>query len=91
MFVYFVYLLCIYKSTHIQYIYFENFTCIYLYSDNLLYINIFNIQIYVLKFLHACVCIYIYIYIYIYNIHICERKLLFWMRLIKINHLTALI
>ncbi len=40
--------------------------------------------------------LYIYIYIYIYiNIHsthiLCKQKLVFWMRLIAINHLTAVI
>ncbi len=45
--------------------------------------------------LYVCVCVYIYIYtVYIINIHsphICKQELLFWMRLIAINRLTALI
>ncbi len=42
-------------------------------------------------------CIYIcilFIYIYIYTVHtdiLCKLKSLFWMRLIKINCLTALV
>uniref|UniRef100_A0A9J7WYH6 Uncharacterized protein n=1 Tax=Cyprinus carpio carpio TaxID=630221 RepID=A0A9J7WYH6_CYPCA len=44
--------------------------------------------------------VFVYIYIYIINIHsthththiyiLCKEKLLFWMRLITINHLTAI-
>ncbi len=44
------------------------------------------------------VCVCIYIYIHIINVHstvhthiLCKQKLLFWMRLIEINRLTALI
>ncbi len=59
MFVYFVYSLCIYKSTHS--IYFEN---AYIYIHNLLYLiykhKIFFLNVYV----HVFVLIYIYIYIY---------------------------
>ncbi len=83
--VYCVYLLCIYKYTLMQYIfwrYLHIFTCIYLiYKHNSL------------EYIHACMCIYIYI-INIHSTHthiLCEEKLLFWMRLITINRLTALI
>ncbi len=43
-----------------------------------------------LKYIHACVC---FIYIIIYTVHtpICTQKHLFWMRLIAINRLTALV
>ncbi len=63
--VYCVYLLCIYKYKHIQYI-FRKYLHVYIYITDkyILYINIIfflNINMYV------CVCIYIYIYIYIYR------------------------
>ncbi len=44
---------------------------------------------------HMHVFVRIYIYIYLINIHsihmLCKQKLVFWMRLIAINHLTAFI
>jgi len=46
--------------------------------------------------MHVCI-LFIYLYIYIHKIIIdsaptlCKHQLLFWMRLIVINHLTALI
>ncbi len=73
MYVYCVYLLCIYKDTHMQvyiseknYVYILNI-CIY----NINYMNI-NIDMYIhvniFKIYIVCVCIYIYI-IYTYNIY----------------------
>ncbi len=57
-----------------------------------------------IKYIHLNTCkyfqkymLYVCLYIYIINIHsthsyiLCKQKLLFWMRLITINHLTALI
>ncbi len=55
--------------------------------SDIIYIYIY---IYIHTHTHACVCIYIYI-IYTAHIHIlCKQILLFWMRLIVINRLTAL-
>ncbi len=39
--------------------------------------------------IYICVCLYICI-IHIHNTHIMQTKLLFWMRLVAINHLTTL-
>ncbi len=68
---------------------------LFIYNINNLNINI-NRNIF--KIYTVCVCIYIntiYIYIYIYIhrtlIYYAKQKLLFCMRLIAINHLTALI
>ncbi len=83
-----MYLLCIYKYTHIHYI-LKIFTCIYMFLYIFYIIYKYKQNIF-LKYIHACVCIYIYI-INTDSIHIlCKQKLLFWMWLIPINHLTAL-
>ncbi len=47
-----------------------------------MHVNIFKIYT-------VCVCIYIYINTHIHIV--CKQKKIFWMRLIAINHLTALI
>ncbi len=62
MYVYSVYLLCIYQYTHTVNI-LKIFTWIYIYIL-IYYINILTYHIF-LKYIHACVCIYIYII----NIH----------------------
>ncbi len=49
------------------------------------------IQVNIFKIHTVCVCIYIYI-INKHSTHIlCKQKLLFWIQLIAINHLTALL
>ncbi len=66
-----VYLLCIYKHTHIQYVfrkYLHVITCLYLCSYNLYYKYIYYINIIFFWniYMHVCVFMYLYIYIYIY-------------------------
>ncbi len=63
-----VYLLCIYKSTHIQYI-FRKYLHVYIYIHIIYiiekYINYIRIKYVSEIYIHVCVCIYIYII----NIH----------------------
>ncbi len=55
-----------------------------------IYIYIYT-QVNIFKIHTVCVCIYIYI-INKHSTHIlCKQKLLFWIQLIAINHLTALL
>ncbi len=108
-----VYIYYVYTNTHtyniyfVQYIYnvyyiYNIYMYIFIFIKFILYINIFNLDLYLiykqhrfLKYIYmlVCVCIYIYIYIhiyiYIYTIHtpiLCKQKLLCWMRLIVWQH-----
>ncbi len=72
--------------------------CVYIFKKNITFIYIILIQIYTCIFTCKyfqdiqCVCIVNYIYIiHLHRIHIqCKWKLLFWMRLIAIDRLTAI-
>ncbi len=86
----------VYINIHTYSIYFEN---IYMYLHFYIYviyiINKYSLYIKIKIFwniyMHVCVFIYT-LYIYTVHIHIlCKQKLLFWMWLITINHLTALV
>ncbi len=93
-----VHIYYVYLNTHTYSIYFEN---IYMYLQFILYINLFNIFKHNIFFSNIHIYIYIYIcmfvYLYIHNkytqyTHILRKqKLLFWMRLIVIKHLPAVI
>ncbi len=79
----------------------KNMLCLYIY----IYIYIYIYKLHEYKYIHVNTCKYfqntylmcVYSYIYIINIHsththvLYKQKLLFWMRYITINHLTALI
>ncbi len=67
--VFYVYLLCIYKHTQIQYIFRKHlyvFACLYLYNSYNLFNKYINITYYSEIYTCMCVCVYMYIYIYIY-------------------------
>ncbi len=78
MYVYCVYLLCVYihTLTHIQLMFWKIYMRIHLYIKK----NVFFL------YTRACFCISIYII----NVH-STQKLLIWMRLITIHNLTALL
>ncbi len=92
-------------AVNIYYEYINTNTCMYIFRKYLyLYSYITHTQththmyliykhnIFVLN-IYTCMCLYLYIhnkYTQYKNIY-CVKKLLFWMRLITINHLTVLI
>ncbi len=66
---------------------------LYIYIYIYIYINIFNINN-IFSEIYTCMCVYLYIhnkYTQYTHILLCEQKLLFWMRLIAINRLAALL
>ncbi len=86
---------------YIYYVYINANTCMFRFKKSVVYIlNIFLYNINIYMFIHVnifktyTVCVYLYIhykytqYIYIYYVN---NFFLFWMRLIAINNLTALI
>ncbi len=95
--VYCVYLLCIYKNTHMH-VYICGKICyvyiLYIFIYSITYMNI-NIHANTCKYFLNIYCMYVYLYIhntytqYKHSI-LCQQNLLFWMRLIAMNHLTAL-
>ncbi len=90
-------------AMYIYYVYINTHTCMYIFKKNILCLYIFNIFIYDIIYLNINIymeifskyMLYVCLYIYIINIHsthihiLCKQKLLFWMRLIVINRLTA--
>ncbi len=91
-----VYIYYVYINTHTYSIYFENIY-VYIYIHIIYIINkcIYYIKIKYFSEIYTCMCVYLYIhnkytqYTYIYYVN--KKKRLFWMRLIAINHLTALL
>ncbi len=81
-----------------MYIYFENISMyfhvyIYILIIDIIYkyFKCINLKFFLNIYMHV---LFLYIYIIIYTVHthiLCIQKLLFWMRLIAINRLTALI
>ncbi len=100
----FFYIVCV-CTVYIYYVYINTHTCMFIFKKNMLrlYIKYIYTLYQLYKYIHLntckyfqnrccmCVCLYIHNKYTQYTHMFCKQKLIFWMRLIMINHLTALI